>query len=107
MDGPFGVASRTTRAQRRWQFIAAIFIAVGVTAALSSALWWIFRSSPAVTTTRFAVMLGEGQRFASQSRHVTISPDGRQLGSYANDQLYVRSMWQTSWPVRFRAHNRR
>jgi serine/threonine-protein kinase len=91
-DGSFSVASRNMRAQPRWRFIAPIFIAVGITAALSSAAWWIFRPSPAVTTTRFAVMLGEGQRFASQRRHVAISPDGRQFAYYVNDQLYVRSM---------------
>jgi hypothetical protein len=38
------------------------------------------------------MMLGEGQRFVNPSRHLAISPDGRQIAYYANQQLYVRSM---------------
>ena len=92
-DKSFSAPTLNTHPQPRWRLLAPIFIAVGVTGALTtSAAWWISKSSPTVTITRFAMLLGDGQRFTNPSRHVAISPDGRQVAYYANDQLYVRSM---------------
>ena len=52
----------------------------------------LFRS-PAPRVTRFAVLLGEGQRFSNTSRQlVAMSPDGTRIVYVANSRLYSRAM---------------
>jgi serine/threonine-protein kinase len=91
-DGPSSRAPVKTPARPRWRHVAPLLVSVFVTGALTSAAWWIVRSSPVLPTTKFAVALVEGQRFMNVSRQVAISPDGRQIAYCADDGLYVRAM---------------
>jgi serine/threonine-protein kinase len=74
----------------------AIPIAAGVLllAALSSAVWWSLRSeSSSGMVSRFAVPLGDDQRFSPPAyKLLSISPDGTQMVYSANNRLYLRSM---------------
>jgi eukaryotic-like serine/threonine-protein kinase len=74
---------------------AASLAAVLITAAVTSAIWWMARP-PLVhpPLTRLSFMLPAGQRFANTARRVlAISPDGLHLAYItADNRLFVRSL---------------
>jgi Tol biopolymer transport system component len=68
--------------------------AAALAAVVTGALVWALRPlPPPPIPTRFAITLGDGQRFSNTGRTVlAISPDGRRVAYVANRQLYLREM---------------
>jgi serine/threonine-protein kinase len=77
-----------------WRRALRAVVASLVVGSLSAAIAWFLKpSAQAVTVTRFAFSLDEGQQFTNTGRHlVAISPDGKQMAYVANTRLYLRSM---------------
>jgi serine/threonine-protein kinase len=91
--GPEAAVQASDRPQW-WRRTIPVALAVFLTGAVTSAVWWSLRSEDAPrTVSRFTVPLGDGQRFSPPAfKLVGISPDGRQMVYPANNRLYLRSM---------------
>jgi eukaryotic-like serine/threonine-protein kinase len=93
-DETVGNASPTAARNTRWRsaFIGATVLLVGGVIAVFS-MWPRQPAAPRLALTRFAIPLGEGQRFfESGTRLLAISPDGTRLVYVANRRIYLRSM---------------
>ena len=73
-------------------------LAVAVTGAITSGVWWAARSEPRPgIVTRFTIPLAEGEQIATYPfRNVAISPDGTQIVYATNRRLMVRSISELS-----------
>src|SRR4029453_4407891 len=73
-------------------------VAVAVTGAMTSGLWWALRPQPArPIVTRFTIPLAEGEQVETYPfRNVGISPDGTQIVYATNRRLMVRSISELS-----------
>ena len=100
-------ASLAAPALRLWQrstvaaAMAAALIAVGIVVGL--AVWSATRpAAPTSPTTRFPIVLPQGDVFRAGGRHVVaLSPDGVHLAYVANAQIYLRPMDQMeATPIR-------
>ena len=100
-------ASLAAPALRLWQrstvaaAMAAALIAVGIVGCL--AVWSATRpAAPTSPTTRFPIVLPQGDVFRAGGRHVVaLSPDGVHLAYVANAQIYLRPMDQMeATPIR-------
>jgi serine/threonine protein kinase len=91
--GPEAAVQASDR-PRWWRRTIPVALAVFLTGAVTSAVWWSLRSEDAPrTVSRFTIPLGDGQRFSPPAfKLVGISPDGRQMVYPANSRLYLRSM---------------
>jgi serine/threonine protein kinase len=94
---PGGVAnpeSRTPNPVPVWRRALPVTAAALVAGAIVGAASWALRPSPASPSVmRFAVALGEGQRFTSvNNQSLAISDDGTRLAYVANGQMFVRSL---------------
>jgi eukaryotic-like serine/threonine-protein kinase len=73
-------------------------VAIAVTGAITSGLWWSLRPQPArPIVTRFTIPLAEGEQVETYPfRNVGISPDGTQIVYATNRRLVVRSISELS-----------
>ena len=99
--------SMAAPALRLWQrptvaaVVAAALTAVGIAGGL--AVWNATRpAAPTSQTTRFPIVLPQGDVFGAGGRHVVaLSPDGVHLAYVSNSQIYLRSMDQMeATPIR-------
>src|SRR5262249_46442451 len=77
-----------------WRRAIPLLVAIALTAAITAVSVWSLKPSPSLNVTRFAITLGEGQRFTTAGARpaLAISPDGTQIVYEANRRLYHRSM---------------
>jgi serine/threonine protein kinase/Tol biopolymer transport system component len=92
---PTDVSTSASSSRSVWRRAALIAASAIAAAALTAAGMWRFRpvETPPLPVTRFAVTLGDDQRFPLVSRSIlTISPDGSKIAYSANRQLWVRGL---------------
>jgi eukaryotic-like serine/threonine-protein kinase len=84
------VASPRPLSRRALPLAASAIAAAAIAGAVAWARW---PSAPAPLVTRFAVPLGEGQKFTNDGRQlVAVSPDGTRIVYVANTRLYLRAL---------------
>jgi serine/threonine-protein kinase len=78
-----------------WRRAVPIVLSVLVGAAAATAMLWKPQPLPARATTRFFILLPEGQRLSLARQNVAISPDGTRIVYAADGKLFLRSMTET------------
>ena len=93
LNQPREATSTPVASQPVWRWAMLVLGGVLIGAAMAVALLWKSEPSPAVSVTRFAFPLPQGQQLTGTRQSIAVSPDGTRVVYAAAGGLFLRSMW--------------
>jgi eukaryotic-like serine/threonine-protein kinase len=89
-----GVSPAPLRLAPWWKRPAFMVVVASIAGALAANAAWMLAPRSAPITTRFSIVLPDGDAFTNTDRQaIAISPDARHIVYVANRRLYVRAVW--------------